>query len=313
MHKFRLMFSLVDSTYINTDDISICLQADSGSCTVTSYHGKKINESSKLIVVGTGFNSTQEAYSKGQTIMNILRLYSLVYRTGVNLGNNMVNGGISNYFKDKIYKEIGIVALNEVNGLMAYEDEEHIKIASVSLGNGMLYKSLDGFKEIIESNYDKTLVFSDKVVNAIDFYNLTMFTTTPRLKFLLLVIAIEALIETKRRASVAVEHVVALVKLTEDNLALSGSERSSMLGSLKYLKNQSISQSGRELVEEMLGEKIYNSKPASKFFTQCYNMRSSLVHNGTWDESNNALAYELERMVVDLLIAKVRKEHQAVI
>jgi len=314
LHKFRLVFSLVESTYIDTDDISINLRSDAGSCAVTSYNEKKINESSKLIVGGTGFNSVHEAYSKGQTIMNILRLYSVVQRTGVNLGNNMVNGGISDYFKDTIYKETGIVALNEINGLMACEDAEHIKVASVSLGNDIiLYKSLDGFKKIIESNYDKTLDFSDKLVNAIDFYNLAMFITTPRLKFLLFVIAIEALIEKKRRTSVEIEHVAALIKLTKDNLALSIPERSSMLGSLKDLKNQSISQSGRELVENILGEKIYSSKPASQFLTQCYSLRSSLVHNGTWDEKNNALAYELERMVVDLLIAKVKEEHQVVI
>lgn len=57
------MFSLVESTFIDTDDISIRLRSDAGSCTVTSYNEKKINESSKLIVGGTSFDSVQEAYS----------------------------------------------------------------------------------------------------------------------------------------------------------------------------------------------------------------------------------------------------------
>lgn len=310
MYKFRVVFSLGESTYLDSDLTNTYLLSDSGNCNLSSNDGKKINESNKLNVVGTGFNSEQEAQSKGQTIMNLLRLYSVVGRTGVSLGNNTVTGGISDYFQNKIYKETGNKVINEVNGLIVYEDAVHTKVASVSFGSGILYKGFSRFKDTFEENYNNTLIFSDKLVNAMDFYNLAMLTAAPKLRFLLFVIAIEAIIETKQRTAIAVEHVTSLITHTEDNLALTDSERSSILGSLKYLKNQSISQSGRELVEAMLGEKVYNGKPSRKFFTECYSLRSSLVHTGTWKEKDNELAYELERMVVDLLIAHVKMECQ---
>ncbi|RXZ83777.1 hypothetical protein EBB07_05185 [Paenibacillaceae bacterium] len=270
MYKFRLVFNLTELTYFDIDDQSHCFQKGSNSYIIFTKDGKKINQSSQLVIEGTGFSSDQEAYAEGQKMMNVLRLYSVSKRTGVHLGTDKVMGGISDFLQDRIRNEKGIVVLNEVNGLMTYEDSENVGVISVSPTSFTLHKSFDGLKSIFDDYNKELMTFSNKLTNALDIYNGALFSPTPKLRFLMLVISIEAIIERT-------------------------------VGS-------SISQAGRELVKAMLGNKEYNGRSASEFFRHCYRLRSDFVHRGIWNEDNNDLAYELENLVVELLAAKATRE-----
>lgn len=60
--------------------------------------------------------------------------------------------------------------------------------------------------------------------------------------------------------------------------AIDEADRRSMVGSLRWLEQESISQAGRRYVTEVLGMREYLGKPAATFFTECYALRSALVH-----------------------------------
>jgi hypothetical protein len=270
VYKFRLVFSLSELTFFDIDDQIHCFQKGSYSYTIFTKDGKKINHSSQLIIEGTGFSSEQETYSEGQKMMNVLRLYSVNKRTGVHLGTGKVMGGISDFLQNRIRSEQGIVVLNEVNGLMVYEDSENVGVVSVSPVSFTLHKSFDGLTSIFDDYNREPIIFSDRLTNALDIYNVALFSPTPKLRFLMLVISIEAIIERTR--------------------------------------GMSISQAGKELVEGMLGDKEFNGMSASEFFRHCYKLRGNFVHRGVWNEDDNGLAYELENLVVELLAAKVKRE-----
>ncbi len=76
-----------------------------------------------------------------------------------------------------------------------------------------------------------------------------------------------------------------------------------MLGSLSWLRKQSISQAARSLAST-LGDRLYMQESAPKFLARCYDLRSQLVHGHeqmpAFDEVNQRGA-ELERMVGDLI------------
>ena len=80
-----------------------------------------------------------------------------------------------------------------------------------------------------------------------------------------------------------------------------------MLGALRWLANESISQAGRNLSVERLGERVYMDLSSHKFFTYCYGLRSALVHGRipypTFDEVANTVGH-LEVFVADLLTVR---------
>jgi hypothetical protein len=87
---------------------------------------------------------------------------------------------------------------------------------------------------------------------------------------------------------------------------LSADEIRSLTSSLQFLKRESTSGAGRRVARK-LGNRTYGDptkEPPAKFFTGCYNLRSSLVHGAlprpTFSEVNGRVA-GLELMVSDLL------------
>ena len=82
-------------------------------------------------------------------------------------------------------------------------------------------------------------------------------------------------------------------------------EKDSVLGSLRWLKKESISQAGKRLVAARLGaEARYQDLSPPEFFAKCYTLRSNLVHGNKpfpSFEEVGALSAPLEVFVSDLL------------
>lgn len=158
-------------------------------------------------------------------------------------------------------------------------------------------KSLSNFRELSQKEY-----------LAIQLYSSSFFEDIIESRFLLLVMAIEVLIESTERSKEAIEHVEKMEELTKSNSDLKKSDRDSILGSLSWLKNQSIGQAGRELARTKLADKEYQNKKAEKFFTHCYEIRSSLVHGNSSSvkhEELGIIALGLEEFVSDLLLPEL--------
>lgn len=81
------------------------------------------------------------------------------------------------------------------------------------------------------------------------------------------------------RSGAATEHVARLIQLTEE-AGLPLAEQDSMQGSLRFLKRESIKQSGKRLAARLNGREYGGMAPVS-FFRKCYELRSTLVHGKT--------------------------------
>lgn len=83
-------------------------------------------------------------------------------------------------------------------------------------------------------------------------------------------------------------------------------ERASLLGSLGWLRYESISGAGRRLIEQRLPDRTFGGVKASQFFAIVYDLRSRLVHGGPSFPSFEEIASkvgDLELMVAELLTA----------
>jgi hypothetical protein len=125
----------------------------------------------------------------------------------------------------------------------------------------------------------------------------------------MLVMAVEALIELEPRSEEARAHVDRLIADTRA-ADLPDNEINSMLGALKWLRDESIRSAGKRLAGQ-LGERRYRDEPPQLFFVRCYDLRSRLVHGEVPRPSASELderALDLERFVSDLLSIELLHE-----
>jgi hypothetical protein len=124
-------------------------------------------------------------------------------------------------------------------------------------------------------------------------------------RFMLLMMALETLIDQARRSADVRQHVEWLISETRKS-TLDEEERRSLEGSLRWLYVESISQAGRRLVES-LGDRMYESMTPVKFFTRCYDMRSKLAHGHVprpTQEEVGLLAASLQVLVGQLIAGR---------
>lgn len=137
---------------------------------------------------------------------------------------------------------------------------------------------------------------------AFDLYSGSFFQPSADARFLMLMMAVETMLDPAPRSAVARSHVQQLIDATT-TAELPDAERKSLNGSLSWLMNESIGQAGRRLARR-LEPRRYRGRTPSAFFTDCYTMRSGLVHGSaprpTRDEVDS-LAATLEMFVGHLL------------
>lgn len=111
---------------------------------------------------------------------------------------------------------------------------------------------------------------------AFDLFSASFFQPSADGRLLMLMMAVETLLELRPRSEAAqnlVEQLIATTKASQ----ITESERRSLSESLSWLMNESIGQAGRELASRLEPRTYMDLRP-KKFFTQCYKLRSDLVH-----------------------------------
>jgi hypothetical protein len=158
----------------------------------------------------------------------------------------------------------------------------------------------------------KCATLSDRDLLAYSLFNGSFFQATQNGRFLLLIMAIEALMDLASRSAQAVNHVNELIdKTSTANIPIV--ERDSIIGALAWLRKESIKQAGKRLVVNRLGDRPYGNRPAPKFFSDCYDLRSQLVHGSlpiSDTESIRQVVSILEEFVADLITVPILGQSQ---
>jgi hypothetical protein len=144
---------------------------------------------------------------------------------------------------------------------------------------------------------------------AFELYSSSFAAASTDARFIVLMMAVETLIDPHPRGAAVVTHVDALIDLTRRS-GLPQEEIDSLTGSLRSMQKQSISQAGKRLMG-VLGAEVFQGLPADKFFTRCYSLRSSLVHGKHPRPSGETIdthTRDLERLVASLLATPMRDQ-----
>ena len=184
---------------------------------------------------------------------------------------------------------------------MIYECEPPPIFAAIS-GDAVVGKPPDELRAKIKLAMEVGYRLSPRQELAYELYSASFSQSNADARFILLFMALETLISPNPRDRQVKEHVQRLINETM-KAGLRRSETSSLTGSLIWLLDKSIGQAGRRLARS-LGDRRYMDKRAPEFFTDCYTVRSQLVHGHSprpTREEVDTRAAHLETFVGDLL------------
>lgn len=279
-YSFRTRFyrSPTDTLNIDSYKWEWPLVEDSRSLVLCSHQKENTIQNSPILVLKSdGWPSESDALKAANKYVNALMLTLARLRIGADFGNRGPKSVVTNAGLDMIAAKTGCRVLNDEHGLMFYESEPQPKFVSMS-ANMLRGVKKEHFEKAFSYSINLSREISERERMSMELFNASFFQKSADSRFLVLVMAIEALLEPAERSSAARAHVKQLISATKETDTLSQNEKDSFIGALKWLFNESINQAGRRLARNLLGERSYADRSAESFFSYCYTLRSKLVH-----------------------------------
>ena len=166
--------------------------------------GKSIRDAEQWSLIGEGYRSENEAAVAGAAFHDALLIAFAKMRVGVDFGSRTPKGGITAYGQEVLSNQTGQRALNNVHGLMVYTSDPK-PVFFEQKASFVIGRAIQSFDKL----YFSTLkpVLSDRDRLALTLYHASYFQPTADTRFLVLVMAIEALIEPGPKSAAAIEYV----------------------------------------------------------------------------------------------------------
>jgi len=305
--RIRLNRSPRDTIQTELFEINVATAEDGISVFLRAALPQKpsLKDAEQWVLSGEGYSSENEALEAGTRFQDALMIALARMRIGADFGDRGPKGQFTSYGLQSLEGNIKQRVLNNAHGLMVYSADPKPVFVAWEGWNPLRGVSLESF----ESEFSATIALNRRLTDrerlAFSLFNASFFQPAADSRFLLLTMAVEALIEPVPKSTEAVRHVDGFIKEIKHS-TLQQNEKQSLIGSLKWLRDESINKAGQRLAAERLGNKIYGGKTAPAFFSEVYSTRSNLVHGKVTFptfQQVNAMAATLEVFVSDLLTA----------
>ena len=305
-YDFRIRFILAPGEQLNIDSTDIDLSGDYHPDLVLSTGNpeKTIIQSKHLVLRGIDHLSEEEAYTKGEQVRDLLSRTLSKLHIGADFGDRTPKSGFFRPGLAMLEQESERKVLNDVHGLMTFENSPNLAFARLGDVRVIRGSNEDRFLKVFRLSCEILETLTDKERLSYDLFSASYFERSQDARLLTLVMSYEVLLEPLKRPIHVLQHVEDLIAQTKSSNSLPAEHRSSLLGSLSWLRNESISQAGRRFARERLGDQEYLEMTAEKFFTYCYGIRSRLIHGQEPIPTRNEVslaAATLEGFVADIL------------
>jgi len=262
-----------------------------------------LSQSRQLILLAPSWPTREAAEAGGKRLSNMLLLALARNKVGVESWPRRPGGFVTNAGLRWLGEKFGRRTLNDSIGLTVFESDPPPVLIDPGRARPVLgtlpVRLVESFRALVPMEVELT----ERERVAIDLFNASFFEPAADTRLITLVMAIEALLDLECRPPESVALVDGFVAQVKGS-ALPEGERDSLVGSLGWLRKESIRSAGRKMVRHRLGETVYGGRAASRFFDYCYELRSELVHGGDIREARKAAVFTvgpLERLVSDLL------------
>ncbi len=264
-----------------------------------------IKDFPRAAVVGRGFESEAAAREVAEKAKRALLSCMVKNRMGVDFGDGKQRSVTTTLGLQMLEKEHGVPFRNDIHGIDIYQEVANLRFIHVDV-QGQARKDAKHFAELFSQEFNKERTVTEKQLLATELYGSSWFDITSRSRFITLITAVEALLKAEKKADDAIQLIDAFMSTIERS-ALDDDLKKSLKSSIERLRYQSIGQAGRMLAERLLPTATFNGKPAASFFSHCYNVRSTIVHEGMIPTSVDIdqLVNQTEEFVSQLLIASL--------
>jgi len=268
-----------------------------------------IKEAKELYFLSSGWESEEDAFAAAKRYSPALFRTLAHLRIGVDVGfRESSGGGMSGEYLAELEKKFNCRLLNDTWGLMVYKSD-HRPLFISPFGRGSRNVLAPQFHSAFREAMLEVEPLQDREHISLEFFNASFFMESGDARFLMLFMALEALMDSALRSEARVAHFEHLITLTASSNALEEAERNSIVIALKWLRDKSIRQKGIKLVGRLV-ERSYSGKTPEEFFDYCYGLRNKLVHGHCplplIEKVDNAVT-TLELMVSDLLAGRLRE------
>jgi hypothetical protein len=275
---FRIRFRLGDHVKIQTADREWTF-SDPGSDAQVALYGndptKPIEDARVLVLRGAGYPTDAAAQEAAARWLSVLQSAFARFGVGADFGDRAPQSAFTTCGLQHLEAETGSRVLNDVHGTMTFECEPAPVFAGWQI-EVMIGRAAESLRRAIEVALSTGHAMTRRQQLAYDLFGGSFFTTSADARFVMLMMAVETLIEPKPRTDEVRRHVQGVIEATEQS-GLDADEIRSIIGSLRWLLQESIRRAGQRLARS-LGNRRYMDQPPERFFSDCYEMRSQLVH-----------------------------------
>lgn len=309
---FRYKLRVSSRTFLDIDEPRLEWSLNRGSQKLELLSDSDeipIKEAKELYFLSSGWESEEDAFAAAKRYSPALFRTLAHLRIGVDVGfRKPSGGGMSGEYLAELEKKFDCRCIKDTWGLMVYKSDPRLVFISPQ-GIGSRSVLAPHFHSAFREAMLEIEPLQDKEHISLEFFNASFFMESGDVRFLMLFMALEALMDSALRSEAGVAHVEHLITLTASSNALEEAERNSIVIALKWLRDKSIRQKGIKQVGRLV-ERRYSGKTPKEFFTYCYGLRNELVHGHcplpSIEKVSNAEA-TLELMVSHLLAGRLRK------
>ncbi len=305
----RIRFSLGSGLEISspTSEASVGDPLEGKTVVLKAQRESTFTDSQHLSLVARPFYSESEAQKAAERWIGVLKTAFARVNVGADFGDRAPKSFATTAGLEMLEAQFGQRVLNDTHGVSIYECEPQPLFVRGE-ARAVVGKGLDRVLAAIDLAIEHGAEMTTSERLSYDLFAASSNEASADARFVMLMMAVETLIDPKPRAQVVRSHVDGLIEASE-KAAIPQSEIESIVGTLKWMREESIGQAGRKLAAT-LGNRTYMDGAESpvRFFTRCYELRSALVHGRDPRPSREEIgdrAAPLERFVADLLSLKI--------
>lgn len=207
LYDFRLRFNFADAYRINSDAEEIeLLTLPSGERIKlkSSAIGKPIKDYAEAIIIGKSYTTEAQAREAAEKSKRSLIYWAVESRVGIDFGDGKPHSGVTKIGIARLQQKYGCPVRNEIHGIDAYEHNEHTIFVKTD-GKATVGKATPRLIETFQREYSNVKKFSEKQLLSSEIYTSSFFDASPRSRFITLVTAVEALLESTKHLDDVVE------------------------------------------------------------------------------------------------------------
>ncbi len=296
-YLFRLTFSSISSGAFHFNAASKSFKLEDGrDVTVTARDAEILSDAKRYHFEAQGFEDESSARLAGERLRLRLRIINVSFGLGLSIPIEDGTGAkFSDEIKKKAFEADGEIAHDSVVGLAIWPDDG-LHIEYVVSGNVNVFPSDPTYLfDAIRKTWDMDMSLDERSEDALRLLSLALSEQSPRASFLLTYLAVERLVEVRKRGQDALEIIERMAEVAKCS-ALPEREKDSLIASVRRLRDRSVGSELADLGRRIQTDEVFCGKPIAKFLRECIETRHKIAHEGKSSEEKSSLTAKSEAL-----------------